>query len=289
MTIKLKFADTVISVKSTNPAVRLEVPGVYRQFMTDGRADITILAGIADRLSYTTATPVFLSGGNWDLYQQNGKWLIPVCFPPGTDPLVVANFDLDFSSGELWINKRSMWRSQTYPLAYPLDELLMINFLALGRGVEFHACAVAVDDLEKGLIFIGVSGAGKSTLTRLWQKRTGVTVLSDDRVILRKKDGRYWVYGTPWHGDALGASSRAIEVDRIFILRHSLHNELTPLKPVDASAKLLVRCFPTFWNSGGMAFTLKFLDELSQSIPCHEFGFLPDQSAINFILQHVTG
>ena len=30
----------------------------------------------------------------------------------------------------------------------------------------------------------------------------GVTILSDDRIAVRMKNGQPWLYGTPWHGDA---------------------------------------------------------------------------------------
>lgn len=284
--LKFKFADIVISVSSTNPKVVLESPPVYRQFITDGKADIVIIADFSDQLSYAEATPVFLSGGNWDLYKQNGKWVIPVCFPPGSTPKLVANFDLDYQRGELLLN-RSKVMSPTYPLAYPLDEFLMINLLSRRQGIELHACAMVIDELGKGLLFTGISGAGKSTLTRLWQQHAGVTILSDDRVILRKKGREFWIYGTPWHGDALGASARTAPVDQIFILKQAKRNHIARLKPVDGAARMLARCFPTFWDPAGMASALELFDELSQSIPCYEFGFKPDQSAIDYIYQNV--
>jgi hypothetical protein len=33
-------------------------------------------------------------------------------------------------------------------------------------------------------------------MARLWKDVPGVTVLSDDRIILRKMDGRIWMFGT---------------------------------------------------------------------------------------------
>ena len=36
-----------------------------------------------------------------------------------------------------------------------------------------------------------------------------------------------------------------------------------------------------------MANSLRLFDELSQEIPCFEYGFLPDQSAIDYILEKV--
>ena len=71
------------------------------------------------------------------------------------------------------------------PLEYPLDELLLQGLLARGRGAEIHACGIA-DGSGRGLLFVGQSGAGKTTMARLWEGERGITVLSDDRIILRR-------------------------------------------------------------------------------------------------------
>ncbi len=199
-------------------------------------------------------------------------------------PWVIAKFEEDYMKGELLLNKSEPRSLPIYPLSYPLDELLMVNILPRKEGVELHAFAVVQENQEQGLIFTGMSGAGKSTLTRLWQKRPGATILSDDRVILRKMAGGYKIYGTPWHGDAIGVSNKSASIDKIFILKQALHNGVTQLNPAVAAAKLMARCFPTFWDAEGMSATLKIITELSQTVPCYEFEFLPDQSAIDFIL-----
>src|SRR5207237_1133299 len=78
------------------------------------------------------------------------------------------------------------------PLEYPLDELLITNWLSCGRGVEVHACGL-VDRESGGHLFLGHSGAGKSTTTLLWKKLRDVRVLSDDRIILRKHATDIWM------------------------------------------------------------------------------------------------
>jgi hypothetical protein len=85
------------------------------------------------------------------------------------------------------------------PFFGPTMELLMINYLACGRGTIVHACGVEYNG--KGYLFAGESGAGKSTLARLLDQEKGIKVLSDDRIVLRKQDGGVRIYGTPWHGE----------------------------------------------------------------------------------------
>ena len=54
------------------------------------------------------------------------------------------------------------------------------------------------------------------------------------------------------------------------------------LRPAEAAQSLLTRSFLPFWDASGMAFTLAFLDELVQTVPCYDFGFVPDRSAVDF-------
>jgi hypothetical protein len=109
--------------------------------------------------------------------------------------------------------------------------------------------------------------------------------LSDDRIIIRKQHGAFWAHGTPWHGDALSASPASARLDRIYVIRHAQTNVTRRLAASRAASELLVRSFPTFWDADGMGFTLGFLAEMTQEIPCYELGFVPDGSVVDFLRQ----
>jgi hypothetical protein len=169
-----------------------------------------------------------------------------------------------------------------YPLEYPLDELLLINLLALGRGVEVHACGV-VDASGHGHLFIGQSGAGKTTMARLWQDTPDVTILSDDRIILRQIDSKLWMYGTPWHGEAKLASPERAPLARIYFLEKGSKNELIPLRDSLALGRLITCSFIPFYSEPGVAFTLGFFEKVVKAIPCNELRFVPDKRVVEFI------
>jgi hypothetical protein len=169
-----------------------------------------------------------------------------------------------------------------YPLEYPLDELLMIHRLSQGEGVEVHAVGIS-DENGRGHLFLGHSGAGKSTTARLWLDRPGVRILSDDRIILRARDGQIWMYGTPWHGDAGIASPDSALLTGIYLLEHGNSNEQFLLPPGRAAAELFTRSFVTHHSGEGIRFTLEFLDRVARAVPCSIFKFVPDESAVEAI------
>jgi len=235
---------------------------------------------------------VFASGGLWRCYRYEDRLFFIFALPDSeAQPYRVVIMNVNLCEGDVFtrpLNRAMDGRNpacppEVAPFEYPLDELLMVNFLSQGRGVIFHAFGVG--DGGRGLLFVGVSGAGKSTLAELWRK-TSATLLSDDRIIIQRKDGRLRIYGTPWHGDALISSPVSAPLDRLYFIKHSHRNYVQELTPADTATRLLVRCFPPFYDKTGMEFTLDFLCQIAQEIPCYELGFLPDEGIIGFVREH---
>ncbi len=167
------------------------------------------------------------------------------------------------------------------PFNGPALELLTITHLARRRGAILHGCAVAREG--RGVIFAGESGAGKSTLARLWAKEPGVEILSDDRAVVRRQNGAFRLYGTPWHGEAAFGLPGGVALDRIFFIRHGTRNNLTPAARALAVRELLKCSFPPLWDPAGMSATLKLFDDLTSAVPCFELWFRPEPSVCELV------
>ena len=280
--MKLEIGGFVLTVKLDGDGHSFKMADVYRAFLSEGRSEAVFDVRYGSLPDLRSAERVFDSGGSWKLYRDDGKWWFALQSPAlGPEPYQIAVIDTDFRRGDIYTAREIDHISGPCPLGYPLEELLFVNLLSLGRGVLLHA--LAVSDRGHGLIFAGTSGAGKSTLADLWKDEEGVTILSDDRVIVREREGRFWAYGTPWHGDVNLCSPERVPVDGIFIIRHGAQNRATPLEARTALTSLLVRSFPTYWNPEGMGFILEFLGRISRALPCYDLGFLPDRSVIDFV------
>ncbi|MCX8036114.1 MAG: hypothetical protein N3D11_03475 [Candidatus Sumerlaeia bacterium] len=286
----LKIGDAAIEIVAASEDLPLAVEGPSQAFLEaagdKGPTDIRLRARWADLDGYRAEGPaVFDPGHLWTLYRKNGHYTFQFISPvTGRVPYKVGRFAADFASGEVLLHRPCYPSGKgVYPLDYPLDELLLSNWLALGRGVILHACGLA-DSAGRGLLFVGCSGAGKTTTARLWLGRPGVRVFSDDRIVVRKKeDGRFWMFGTPWHGAAEIALAGGAALTRIFLLARGATNELVPLAAPDAVRRLFVASFPPFYSAGALGFTLDFFEELVQAAPCEEYRFVPDAEAVEFV------
>jgi hypothetical protein len=249
-----------------------------------GPGDINLQVCWADSLKAPSSTPLFHSGGLWSLFAEPSGYRFSFLSPLlGMTPYKEAWLDSEFRSGRVLLSRRFFDTERpVYPLEYPLDELLMIHRLSRGEGVEVHAVGIS-DENGRGHLFLGHSGAGKSTTARLWLDRPGVRILSDDRIILRARDGQIWMYGTPWHGDAGIASPDSAPLTGIYLLEHGTSNEQFPLSPGRAAAELFTRTFVTHHSGEGIRFTLEFLDRVAREVPCSIFKFVPDESAVEAI------
>src|SRR5262249_36604029 len=141
-----------------------------------------------------------------------------------------------------------------------------------------------IDREYGGFLFLGHSGAGKSTTPRLWNSVRNPEILSDDRIILRIHNGELWMYGTPWHSEAKFVSPAKGKLRRIFILQPGDGNKPVELSRARAVGELFARCFPPFHSAHGLSNTLEFLHRVADLVPCHEFHFVPDSSAVEAAL-----
>jgi hypothetical protein len=247
--------------------------------------DIEISIEWAQELPRLENQRLFDSGSVWTLYANDTGFIFDFSTPIlGKQPYKRLYATRDFCNARLLLNRACLSNTAgAYPLEYPLDELMVTNWLALGRGVEMHGCGLA-DRESAGLLFLGHSGAGKSTTSLLWKLLRDVQVLSDDRIILRELANQIWIYGTPWHGEGGFASPEKARIHQIFILEHGDKNEILPLAGNRAVAELFARCFPPFHGHRPLNFTLSFLHHIADSVPCYLFRFLPNPSAVEKVL-----
>lgn len=283
--VSVNIAGIVFSTISIDPRLRLEAGGATRRFtVEEAEAEVQVSAAWGELLETIEGELIFDSGALWQLYRQHTDYVFRFVTPHfGATPYKLASFNRDFTRGSVVLHRPYFDAARAvYPLDYPLDELLMLNLLARGRGAELHSCGV-VDGDGRGFLFLGQSGAGKTTTARLWEQREGAAILSDDRIILRSQDGRIRMYGTPWHGEGELASAASAPLAGIFFLRHGEHNELEAVGRSEASARLFSCGFPTFHDAAGLDFTLAFFDEVTRAVPCYELSFVPDERAVDFV------
>ncbi len=170
------------------------------------------------------------------------------------------------------------------PVRYPLDQLLLMNHLAVRGGVIVHAAGLMLGD--KALAFPGPSGAGKSTISRLFMDAgLGSALLSDDRVVIRAADeGPVTVWGTPWPGEARVARNDRAPLAALLFLAKAEVNELRSLTAADAARRLMPVVTCPWYDPERLPGVLDTCSLIAQRTPCYELRFRADREATALVI-----
>lgn len=104
-----------------------------------------------------------------------------------------------------------------FEFEFILSYILNSYLLPINKGFSLHGSSVSYKD--KAFIFEGVSGAGKSTTAALLNGLC--TMLSDDSLIIRKKEGKFYAYQNLIHEKNwyFKRGPSAYSIDKVFFVK----------------------------------------------------------------------
>lgn len=174
------------------------------------------------------------------------------------------------------------------PQRYKYNNIEMVSYMESGRqfchqllnynGLYLHSSAIEWDG--KAYLFSGPSGMGKSTHTRLWQSvYPDAKVFNDDKPALRRLDGHWFAYGTPWCGkDGININMK-VPLGGICFLRRGESNAIRRLSPLEASAQIISQTIHRFKSEDRLDLLLSHVDKLVREIPVYELCCTPTTDA----------
>jgi hypothetical protein len=236
-------------------------------------------------------TILFRADPLWSIHRDNNFYWIVLHPPALRNPLWVARFDHDFSQGIVYCSEHLKDNQNGKailfnPVSYPLDQILLMHFLAKIGGMLIHACGWLYH--SSGWIFAGKSGAGKNTLSNLIVKATGSRFLSDDRIIIRKAGHEFLMYGTPWPGEAGYAMNQSAPLKGIFFLKKGSENKIEKLNPADSFASLMPVVSIPWYDRNTAELMVTFNEAMLKTVPLYDLTFVPDEAIVDMLIGFVN-
>ena len=145
-------------------------------------------------------------------------------------------------------------------------------------GFVFHGAAVDIDG--KGVIFTAPSGTGKTTHISLLMKNypKAVKVINGDKPIIRKTDGQWSLFSTPWAGKEGWRSDVSSPLQAIVVLERGQKNYMKEISPEECFEQIVGQTYLPH-NIEARLCTLDLLDEISKRIKFYRLSCNMNDSA----------
>jgi hypothetical protein len=224
--------------------------------------------------------PPLFSTNAWDLWRQpGGGYRVALIREPGERrPVLTADrltTRVDYHEAEGRARLGPALPVVFDPFRMPVDQLLFIHHLAHREGFLLHAAGFTIGDV--GVVVPGRSGAGKSTLSGLVAATVPeATILSDERMVVRGRDGAFEAWGTPWMGTARVARNQGAPLRALLFPVKDGSHRLSSLPGRVAVRRLLGTAACPHFDLERSAFVLATLERLVASVPAFELRFARD-------------
>ena len=163
------------------------------------------------------------------------------------------------------------------PMCYPIDGLLLYYLTALNDDIFIHGSGVRHNG--KGYLFTGKSGKGKSTIAGIFRD-SGSEVVHDDRLILRLKNNKVFMYNTPvYEGDRY----RKAELSSIYIIDHGDQNFTTRPGHADSVTAVMANCIQHHWDTALIGRLTGAILRMINLVNVKTLQFVPDSTVVSFI------
>ena len=143
-------------------------------------------------------------------------------------------------------------------------------------GYYIHSSAVVLDG--KAYLFTAPSGTGKSTHTEKWVALFGAHYLNDDKPVLRRVNGKWMAYGTPWSGKHDLSANEGVPLGGIACLQRGEKNEIVPMPAAEAIPYFMSQTVYHL-RADQVETKLRLMDALLREVPVWKLSCLPDDDA----------
>ena len=159
------------------------------------------------------------------------------------------------------------------------------NVLINHQGFILHSSFISWQN--NGILFTAPSGTGKSTQADLWKKYEDADIYNGDRTIIRKIEGKYYGFGSPYAGSSGIYRNESAPIKAIVVIDQGPDNVIRRLRGREAFLPLFRETLMNTWNKEYMEKMTALLMDAACQIPIYHLSCRPDQDAINTVKNEI--
>ena len=209
----------------------------------------------------------------WIIYKISFGYIYKMFVAGNNESPLVATFNEDHTEGHIYKGKNyvSGFKKGNLSslLCFPTDQILFARLLADRGGIILHGSGIIFK--EKGYLFVGHSDAGKTTLVKIFHHHA--KILNDDRMIVRKENGSFYLYGTPWHGELSLVAPDRVPLKAIFFLNQAKENKVERAEGLEVFKRLYGCTIKALITEQWTKKAIDICQDLSREMECYHLYF----------------
>ena len=159
---------------------------------------------------------------------------------------------------------------------------LEVQLTAVGA-ISLHSSLIRYQG--QAILFTGPSGIGKSTQAALWERYRQAEQLNGDRTILRKTDGAWNGFGSPFAGTSGIFRNESAPIRAIVVLRQADENSIRHLGSGEAFRYLYSESIVPRWNDRIHTRIMDIITQIVTEVPVIMMACRPDETSVSLLDQ----
>ena len=139
------------------------------------------------------------------------------------------------------------------------------------------------------ILFTAPSGTGKSTQADLWAAFTGSDTLNGDRSLIRRVDGVWTAFGSPFAGTSGIYRSESAPIRALIVLRQASENTIRRLSPPEAFRAIYSETVMPRWHTEAHQRIISIVTQIVSEVPVYLLACTPDERPVRLLQTTLEG
>lgn len=135
----------------------------------------------------------------------------------------------------------------------------------------------------KAILFTAPKQTGKTTQAKLWESFRGATIVNGDRALLRKVDGCWNAYGSPYCGTSQMCENLSAPIGAVVLLSQAAQNSVCRAKTMEALIAFMDGASFHTWDKENVETAVDLMKDLIADIPIYKLGCTPTEDAVKVL------
>lgn len=139
------------------------------------------------------------------------------------------------------------------------------------------------------ILFTAPSGTGKSTQAALWEQYAGSETLNGDRSMIRRVDGVWTAFGSPFAGTSGIYRNESAPVRALVVLRQAPENTIRRLPLAEAFRAIYSESVLPRWHTEAHQQVIRLVTEIVSEVPVYLLACTPDERPVTLLRNTLEG